>query len=89
MMETILISLTRQDLQTLITESIGTAIDRKLSAPQEPDRYMTTDQAAEYLHCSKVYLWKLRSAGKLEPKRLGKKILYQKSQLDSYLAKKK
>jgi excisionase family DNA binding protein len=62
----------------------------RLSAPapaqQPPDELLTTAQAAERLHCSKVYLYK--NAHTLPfACHLGKKLLFSADGIKEYLAK--
>lgn len=84
MEQKISISLTQSEFTDLITSVINTAIDRRLK-PAEQDELFTDEQAREYLKCSGVFLWKKRKEGKIKAVNAGKKVLYPKSSLDSYL----
>lgn len=84
MQQTISINLSHSEFTDLITGAINTAIDRRLK-PTEQDELLTDEQAREYLKCSSVFLWKKRKEGKIAAVNAGKKILYPKSSLDSYL----
>ncbi|HMT75793.1 MAG TPA: helix-turn-helix domain-containing protein [Chitinophagaceae bacterium] len=84
MQQTISINLSHTEFTDLITGAVNTAIDRRLK-PTEQDELMTDEQAREYLKCSSVFLWKRRKEGKIKAVNAGKKILYPKSSLDSYL----
>ena len=46
-------------------------------------RWLTTAEAAEYLRCSVVTLYRLRKAGKLRGHRLGKDVRYRGEDLDA------
>jgi excisionase family DNA binding protein len=46
---------------------------------------LTIAEASEYLRCSSVFIWKLRKQGKLKALNAGRKVLIQKSEIDSYL----
>ncbi len=55
-------------------------------APVAPDELLTTAQAAERLHCSKVFLYK--NAHTLPfARHLGKKLLFSADGIKEYLAK--
>lgn len=60
------------------------------SAPKEivsPNDLLTNRQAAKYLNCSTVGLWRIRKAGQIQPVLVGKKILFRRSELDRYMGK--
>lgn len=84
MQQTISINLSHTEFTDLITGAVNTAIDRRLK-PTDQDELLTDEQAREYLKCSSVFLWKKRKEGKITAVNAGKKILYPKSVLDSYL----
>lgn len=84
MLQTISINLSHTEFTDLINSAITTAIDRKLK-PTERDELLTIDQASDYLKCSAVFLWKKRKEGKIKAVNAGKKVLYPKSSLDSFL----
>lgn len=84
MQQTISINLSHTEFTDLITGAVNTAIDRRLK-PADQDELLTDEQAREYLKCSSVFLWKKRKEGKIKAVNAGKKILYPKSALDSYL----
>lgn len=73
-------------------EEVRTTALARLSAPtlaqQPPDELLTVAQAAEHLHCSKVYLYKNATALPFT-RRLGKKLLFSSRGIDEYLAKQK
>ena len=49
------------------------------------DRLLTLDEAAEYMRCSKVFIWHRRKEGKLKAIQAGRKVLFQRSAIDSFL----
>jgi excisionase family DNA binding protein len=52
------------------------------------DLLLTPGEAAQYLRCSKVFLWKQRRKGNLAALRAGvRKVLFRKSDLDQFLKK--
>lgn len=48
-------------------------------------RLITNKEAAAYMRCSTVFLWKMRKEGRLRSLSAGKKVLYEKSELDTFL----
>jgi excisionase family DNA binding protein len=57
-------------------------------APCPPDELLTVKQAAEHLHCSKVYLYK--NAHTLPfACHLGKKLLFSRNGIETYLRRQK
>ncbi|MBK8808674.1 MAG: helix-turn-helix domain-containing protein [Bacteroidales bacterium] len=84
MQQSISINLSHTEFTELITGAINTAIDRRIK-PTDQDELFTDAQARKYLKCSSVFLWKRRKEGKIIAVNAGKKILYPKSSLDSYL----
>jgi len=88
MLETISISLTRDELTGLIDSAVTGAINRRLS-PTERDELLTQKEAANYLRSSKVFIWKLSKDGKIKVLNANKKVLYPKSSIDAYLKLKK
>jgi excisionase family DNA binding protein len=88
MVQTISINLSHSEFTDLLTGAINTAIDRRLK-PTDQDELLTIEQAKNYLKCSAVFLWKKRKEGKIKAVNAGKKVLYPKSALDSYLQLKK
>lgn len=84
MQQTLSINLTYQEATDFFTGIIDTAIARRLK-PTEQDELLTIEQAQEYLKCSSVFLWKKRKEGRINAVNAGKKVLYPKSSLDSFL----
>jgi len=88
MVQTISINLSHGELTTLISDAVTTAINSRLE-PIRQDELLTISQAAKYLKCSTVFIWKRRKEGKLESVGAGKKILIRMSSIDAYLNQKK
>ena len=84
MLQTISINLSHSEFINLIANAVTTAIDNRLK-PTESEELLTIEQARQYLKCSAVFLWKRRREGKITAVNAGKKVLYPKSSLDSYL----
>ena len=53
----------------------------------QTDNLLTIKEAATYMRCSKVFIWKIRKAGKLRFLRAGRKVLFNKADIDHYLNK--
>lgn len=84
MEQTITINLTYAELTDLIESAVTKAIEKKLSA-SDADPLFTIEQAASYLNCSEVHIWKLRRDGKIQSASSGRKVLIPKSSIDSHL----
>ena len=50
-------------------------------------RLLTVRETCSYLNCSRATLRRLEEAGVLEPKRFGRKVLYDRADLDAYVQK--
>lgn len=53
-----------------------------------PDQLITTNEAAQYMRCTRAFLWKMRKEGKLQSLSAGKKVLFERSAIESFLNKK-
>jgi excisionase family DNA binding protein len=53
------------------------------------DRLLTVREAMEYLRCSRMLLWQIRHRGELSAFKVGKKLLFRRSDLDNFLVKEK
>lgn len=51
----------------------------------ERDSWMTVEQAAEYMGCKRQRVYDLHSRGELQAGRDGRRLLFRRSMLDSYL----
>ena len=51
----------------------------------KPSDLMTLKEAAEYLRCSKVSIWRKRKNGQLIGIKAGGKILFKKNSVEAYL----
>jgi excisionase family DNA binding protein len=50
-------------------------------------KYLTQAEAADYVRLSPLTLWRLRKSGELPYCRSASKVLYLRSELDSYLCR--
>jgi len=74
---------------TLIREiaaAVADELERRggMTVPISP--YLTVDEAAKYFRCERQRVYDLVHAGDLEPRRDGRRLLFTREQLDSYLA---
>ncbi len=78
------ITMTHSEFSKMIKEAVESAIHRNPPSPTS-DELLTDEQAAEYLKCSSVFLWQQRKAGNLKFVKAGKKLLYPRSSLNSFI----
>jgi len=79
---TLQVSLTTDDLQLLIKNAVQEAL-KSLSTPDE--KYLTRKEAADALSITLPTLHAYSLAGTIKAYRLGRKVRYKKSELDSAL----
>ena len=63
----------------------ATATERKDKSVYPEDTYLTINQACEYLHVSRMTIWRWSKDGILKPKKIGCKTLYARADIDDYL----
>jgi excisionase family DNA binding protein len=73
-----------ETLSPSIVEQVSTILDRKLTELRSGNLYNSVE-AATYLNCSTVQVWRLRRAGRLSFVKTGGKPLYEKRALDKVL----
>jgi len=49
-----------------------------------PNEFMTNKEAADYLRTSTLTLWRLRRSGSIPFYRIASKVLYRRSDLDTF-----
>jgi len=59
----------------------------RLAADPSGSRLLSVKQTCVYLNCSRATLHRLEDAGVLVPKRFGRKVLYDRADLDAYIQK--
>lgn len=72
--------------QASTMEAVTTALERLQGREIKPP-LLTVRQTIEYLNSSRAALYRLEQAGVLVPTRFGRKVLYQISDLDGYIAR--
>jgi excisionase family DNA binding protein len=76
-----------EKLSPLIIEQIAAVLDLK-RVQAGPEHLYNTVDAAKYLNCSTVQVWKLRRAGRLPFVKTGGSPRYEKRALDNILNQK-
>ena len=71
-----------------IASAVADELERRglLAAAQPPGPWLDVAGAAEYLRCSEQRMYDLVRAGSLTPGRDGRRLLFRRDQLDSYLS---
>jgi len=81
--------ITPDDLSQLILKGIREELCKlNLPQPQAPidnEIYLSQKEAADYLKCSTVKLWRLRKKGVLKSHQLGRNVLYKKNDLTDFI----
>jgi excisionase family DNA binding protein len=54
-------------------------------APEEPDEWLTTQGAADYLKCGRRRIFNLVSEGRIPVHREGARLLFKRSELDAWI----
>ncbi|MEO8853519.1 MAG: helix-turn-helix domain-containing protein [Ginsengibacter sp.] len=83
-METVFLSLTKNDFQDLIAETVNSCLRRNANqtpTPQ-PDNYITRQQAADMLHITLPTLLNWTLDGKIKGYRIGRRVLYKKHEIN-------
>ncbi len=85
-----LITLSVEDLQSIIKNAVGEVLQN--SQPQQKendeDSYLTRQQVAKYLHLSLTTLDTYTREGLLTSYKIGHRVLYKKSEINSSLLEK-
>ena len=74
----------------LVIETATSAVLRSLLADPPPEllmrsRLLAVNETCVYLKCSRATLHRLEEAGVLMPKRFGRKVVYDRADLDAYI----
>ena len=92
-------SLITNETQAVIDEAVNAAVEavhaRTAEAlntalsqlPSRSSKLLTVRQTIEYLNTSRPALYRLEQSGVLLPKRFGRKVLYEISELDAHIAR--
>jgi len=81
------LSISFSDLQGYMEKTLTSILEKYLSSYQtNNDKNFTPAEAADYLRISKVTLWKLNKEKIIPCIRIGKVVLYRKSDIDRVLS---
>jgi len=84
------IMMSEEDLEKAFTKMLENYLStHKLveKSSTEEDKYLTTDQACDYLHVTTSTLWRMRDRGELVSYKFGGRCLFCKSDLDALVKK--
>ena len=84
------IMMQEEDLEKAFTKMLENYLStHKLveKSSTEEDKYLTTDQACDYLHVTTSTLWRMRDRGELVAHKVGGRCLCCKSDLDALVKK--
>lgn len=80
----IITTLTAEELCKFIQKSVETAISNSLKLPKPPqqDKYLTINQISELLNISLPTIWSYRKKGLLPFRRIGKRVLFSRAEVE-------
>jgi ribosomal protein L24 len=84
-----LLSVTPEELRSLIVEAVSSVMENHQTPPsprEENEAYLTREQTAAALHVSKLTLRNHEKRGILKPHRIGRRVLYSRTEIDAVLA---
>ncbi len=85
----VLISITKQDLERLVTDAVDKALGDR-TPPQTPERKaLNFSDGCKYVGISKSTGYKLTSQNKIPHSKRGKRIYFNKAELDKWLLAKR
>ena len=70
-----------------LAEAIATAVLRRIDASYSAGAspLLTVRETCVYLNCARSTLSRLETGGRLLPKRFGRKVLYDRADVDAYI----
>ena len=68
-----------------LAEALLPRLAARLGQNQSASPWLSAEDAARYLACSRGRLYDLVQLGKLEPRRDGRRLLFKRADLDAYL----
>src|SRR5690242_12163193 len=69
-----------------IAEAIAAALQRRIDpAAARSSPLLTVRETCGYLNCARSTLYRLEAGGRLVPKRFGRKVLYDRAEVDAYI----
>lgn len=76
------VALLSQQYEGVTRQTLEAALENK---PE--DRYLTSNEACDFLRCTRMTLYRFEKFGKIHPRRLGSKLLYSFNELKSLVEK--
>ena len=82
--------MTHKDIKAIIDAAVEAAIEKTRPAlervPAQASPLLTVPETIAFLNSSRAALYRLEQRGVLIPKRFGRKVLYERATLLSYIA---
>ncbi len=81
----------REALKSLTEEELAQLIDelqrdgRETSTPIPDGKYLTVKEVGEYLKVCRTTVWHYSNIGILKPRKVGNRVLFARSEIDSYV----
>ncbi len=85
-MQANLIMMQKEDLQEAFNAMLEDFLSRHqlVEMPsQDEDKYLSSDEACDYLHVTQSTLWRMRQRGDIIAHKVGGRRLYSKNDLDA------
>jgi excisionase family DNA binding protein len=73
------------DALDVLADALAPRLAAKLGVHQDSTPWLSAEDAARHLACSRGRLYDLVQLGKLEPRRDGRRLLFKLADLDAYL----
>ena len=84
------IMMQEEDLENAFTKMLENYLSThqlsEMSSTDE-DKYLSSDQACDYLHVTPSTLWRMRQRGEIMVHKVGGRCLYSKNDLDTLIKK--
>lgn len=89
MNQLLVLNMSKEDLQTMIAETVRQELETLLSATQShpTKEYLSADEACAIYHLSKSALYKLTSSREIPSMKAGKRLLLSRADMDAYVAR--
>ena len=84
------IMLQEEDLEKAFTKMLENYLSTHKFAEKsstDEDKYLTSDQACDYMHVTPSTLWRMRQRGEIAVHKVGGRCLYSKNDLDVLIKK--
>jgi len=85
MEKVILISLPESSLKNIVKEAISEALNNQSSDSSDSKTVMSINEVIDYIGISKAHCYKLTSAQKIPFSKRGRKLYFDKNEIDNWL----